>query len=117
MTAESDRYASRQDLQALADAHKQHVDQIRAVAAGHALLTDQMADITVTLKRQDAIIATNSSQLAKIVASVGENTELTRDIKDALAAGRFSVRAAKWLAGAAITGSASWLAIKDFFRP
>jgi len=88
---------------------------MRAVAAGHVQLVAQMSEITVTLHRQDGLIDENAEQLRKLLAASSETNGIVRDIRDAVTAGRVLRGVASWLAGAIITASAAWLAIKGVF--
>ena len=88
---------------------------MRAVAAGHVQLVAQMSEITVTLHRQDGLIDENAEQLRKLLAASSETNGIVRDIHDAVTAGRVLRGVASWLAGAIITASAAWLAVKGIF--
>ena len=49
-------------------------------------------------------------RVEKIERAVEENTELTRDIRDAVVAGRIATKVIKWLGAVAAAGSALWVA-------
>lgn len=46
----------------------------------------------------------------KIEREVAENTEITREIRDAVVAGRVATKVIKWLGAIAAAGSALWVA-------
>jgi beta-phosphoglucomutase-like phosphatase (HAD superfamily) len=91
--------------------------QIRVVAAGHAQLVNQISEVTVTLRRQDEKIAVNAGQLNLIQQAVAENTNLTRDVRDAITAGKVAGRLVRWMAATIVTLSAAWLAFKGLIKP
>jgi hypothetical protein len=105
------------DFAALVDLQQRQEAQIRVIAAGHVQLVDQISEITVTLRHQDERIAVNDMQLRRIETAVGENTELTRDIRDAITAGRVAGSLVRWMAATVVTLSAAWLALKGFWKP
>lgn len=86
--------------------------QVRIVAAGHAQLADQIANITLTLREQDRLIADNAQRMGGIADALKENTELTKGIRDAVTTGRVLRRLAVWLGGAAIVVAQWWDQIK-----
>lgn len=90
--------------------------QNRAFFLNHHTLTSQMAQLAITsdagVKRLDQM----DVRLSKLEAAVAENTDLTRDVRDAITAGRFAGKAVKLLAGAVITGVSAWLAIKGLWK-
>lgn len=51
-----------------------------------------------------------TARVGKIEVAVAENTELTRDIKDLLTAGKVMSKIIKWMGGLAAAGSAIWAA-------
>jgi len=51
-----------------------------------------------------------AARVVHIEKAVAENTDLTRDIRDALIAGRVMTKALKWLGAIAAAGSALWVA-------
>jgi hypothetical protein len=113
---------SRSDWAALVDLQAEQAAEIRVIKTGYTHLTQQLAEVTVTLHAQDRRIAENATQLASIAASVDANTKMTSealqmlgDVRDAVTAATVLSRVAKWAAGALITGSALWLAVKDIF--
>lgn len=52
-----------------------------------------------------------TSRVEKIEVAVAENTEITRDIRDAVVAGRVMARVIKWTGAVAAACSAIWVAI------
>jgi hypothetical protein len=50
------------------------------------------------------------ARVARLETAVAENTELTRDVRDMLTAGRVMVKAAKVAGAVAAAGSALWVA-------
>jgi hypothetical protein len=113
---------SHSDWAALVDLQREHAAEIRVIKTGYTHLTQQMAEITVTLHAQDRRIAENAQQLAGIASSVDTNTKMTgdaltmlADVRDAVTTATVLSKAAKWAAGAVITGAAVWLSIKDLF--
>ena len=72
------------DFAALVDLQQRQEAQIRVIASGHAQLVNQISEITVTLRHQDERIAVSATQLKRIESAVSENTDLTRDIRDAI---------------------------------
>lgn len=87
--------------------------QVRIVAAGHTQLVDQIADITVTLREQDRLIGVNASRMDSIDSALRENTALTRDIRDALIAGKLIKRAAIWVGVTALVVVQWWGQIRE----
>lgn len=87
--------------------------QVRIVAAGHTQLVDQIADITVTLREQDRLIGVNASRMDSIDSALRENTALTRDIRDALIAGKVIKRAAIWVGVTALVVVQWWGQIRE----
>lgn len=111
------------DWGALVDLQREHAAEIRVIKTGYNHLTQQMAEITVTLHAQDRRIAENATQLAAIGSSVEANTKMTgealhmlQDVRDAVTTATVLSRAGKYLAGIVLTGSAVWIAIKDFIN-
>lgn len=109
------------DWAALVDLQREHAAEIRVIKTGYTHLTQQMAEITVTLHAQDRRIAENAQQLAGIASSVDTNTKMTgdalsllQDVKDAVTTATVMTKVGKWLATLVLTGSALWIAIKDF---
>ena len=49
-------------------------------------------------------------RLANVEEAVRENTEITKDIRDAVVAGRVAAKLIKWLGAIAAAGSAIWIA-------
>ena len=47
---------------------------------------------------------------------MSENTDMTRDIKDNLRAGRLVLSTAKWISAAIISVAATWAAIKGLLK-
>lgn len=86
--------------------------QVRIVAAGHSQLVDQLANVTVTLREQDRRIEENVTRMQSLDVHLRENTELTKDIRDALVAGRVVKRLAIWGGGAALVVAQWWDQIK-----
>ena len=105
------------DFAALVDLQQRQEAQIRVIASGHAQLVNQISEITVTLRNQDERIAVSATQLKRIESAVSENTDLTRDIRDAITAGKVAGSLVKWLAAAVVTMSAAWVAMKGFWKP
>lgn len=50
------------------------------------------------------------NRVARLERAVAENTDITRDVRDMLTAGRVMVKAAKVLGAVAAAGSAMWIA-------
>ncbi len=69
----------------------------RMIAASNVQLVDQMADITLTLRRQDELIGRNASALNDITKSMKENTEMTRAIRDVVITARTGGKFVKWV--------------------
>jgi hypothetical protein len=105
------------DFAALMDMQQRQEAQIRVIASGHVQLVDQVAEITVTLRHQDERIAVSATQLKRIETAVGENTELTRDIRDAITASKVAGRLVTWAAAAVVTVSAAWVALRGIWKP
>jgi len=105
-------FVSTEAFDALLQRVGDHDAQIRVIASGHAQLHAQLSEVTVTLHRQDKWINEATASLASLNRAVAENTELTRDIKDTIVAGRVAGRLAKWAAGAVVTLAAAWSAFK-----
>ena len=63
----------------------------------------QLAEIRSRLDKSD-------QRFEKLEALVAENTEITKDIRDALTAGRVATKVVKWLGGLALGTSAIWAA-------
>lgn len=51
-----------------------------------------------------------TARVEHIEKAVAENTELTRDIRDAVVAGRIATKVIKWLGAVAAACSALWVA-------
>lgn len=51
-----------------------------------------------------------TTRVEHIERAVAENTDLTRDIRDAVVAGRVATKVIKWLGAVAAAGSALWVA-------
>jgi hypothetical protein len=51
------------------------------------------------------------ARVGRLEQAVAENTELTRDVRDMLTAGRVMVKAAKVAGALAAAGSALWIAV------
>lgn len=92
------------------------ITDFQDLVASHRRQEQQLRGITGTLDGQQSWINETTVSLKKITAAVEENTELTRDIKDAITAGKVAGSLMKWLAGAVVTGSAAWLALKGLFK-
>lgn len=103
----------REHLEQLTAMQTRLESQVRIVAAGHSQLVDQIADITVTLREQDRLIGVNASRMDSIDSALRENTELTRDIRDALIAGKVIKRAAMWIGVTALVVAQWWGQITD----
>lgn len=112
MPPDSGDYVSAQDFDALLQRVGGHDAQLRVIASGHAQLHAQLSEVTVTLHRQAAWINETTASLNRVNAAVAENTELTKDIKEAITAGKVASRMAKWMAGAVVTLAAAWSALK-----
>lgn len=65
-----------------------------------------MTDIDSMPGKLDAL----ATRVGRLETAMVENTEITRDIRDALVAGRVLSRAAKWLAGIVASVAAIWAA-------
>lgn len=111
------------DWASLVDLQREHAAEIRVIKTGYNHLTQQMAEITVTLHAQDRRIEENAKQLAAIAGNVETNTKMTgealsmlQDVRDAVTAASVLSKAGKYLAGMVLTGSAVWIAIKDFIN-
>jgi methyl-accepting chemotaxis protein len=120
-----------EQVRELRDGQRQQADELRGVTAGHRYLADQIADITVTLRHQDRRIEDNAQQLRtigtrveRIDAGIAENTELTRDIRDLVAAGRVTGKIGSavgkivgWASALVIAISSGWYAITHGPKP
>lgn len=114
---------SHSDWAALVDLQREHAAEIRVIKTGYNHLTQQMAEITVTLHAQDRRIAENATQLQAISDDVGatkkmagEQLSMLQDVKDAVTTATVLSRAGKYVAGLILTCSAVWLALKDFIN-
>lgn len=97
---------------------------VRILAQGHATLAEKMAEVTMTLRRQDERIDSNAEVLSSLQASSLGNAEMLRDIKDIVTAGRVTWRVSKavgsfikWGAGLVIAVSGAWFAITHGPKP
>jgi hypothetical protein len=90
--------------------------QNRAFVNSHHQLTAQMADIAMsndaTIKRLDRADA----RMSGIEIAVAENTNLTRDIRDAIIAARLTTRIVRWVAPLVVAAAGAWAAIKGWGR-
>lgn len=111
------------DWAELVEMHRDQAARIRVVEAGYRHITEQVAEITVTLHAQDKRIEENAKQLTAIGAALEANTRMTADalvmlkpIQEYVTTGTVLSRAGRWLAGLILTCSAVWIAIKDFIN-
>lgn len=88
---------------------------VRIVAAGHQLLAEQMAEITVSQHR-------SGQRLDKLSSDLADNTKLGRDIqsdvravRDVVITARTGGRFAKWLAPTLLAGAVSFGVIKGWW--
>lgn len=109
------------DWAELVEMHRDQNARIRIVEAGYRHITEQVAELTVTLHAQDKRIEENAQQLAAIGTGLQANTKMTgealvmlKTVQDYVTTGTVLSRAGRWLAGLILTCSALWLAIKDF---
>lgn len=79
-------------------------------------LTQQIAEVAVTLRRQDQIIADNSTRMDKLASAMQENTELTKDIRDLMTTGRTVRKLAVWAGGAMLVVAQFWDQIKTALK-
>ena len=71
--------------------------------------TDWMHNIEHRLGKGD-------ERMGRMESKIDENTDLTRDIRDALIAGKFTVKAIKLVGALSIAGSAIWAGAYQLFH-
>lgn len=57
-----------------------------------------------------------TKRVGKIEAQLEENTAVTKEIRDALIAGRFLARLVAWATPLVAIGAATWVWVKDHLR-
>lgn len=82
---------------------------VRIMAAGHVHLSNQLGELKAEQGSQRKRLDDTASAIDKLGKDVRENTDLTRDIRDAVITGRTMGRFAKWAAPtlAAAAGAAA----------
>lgn len=73
-------------------------------------LAARVTHLEATAQRIDARGGENAERIARIESAVAENTELTRDIRDVLIAGKVGGRFIKWFGGIVAGAAAVWAA-------
>lgn len=95
---------------------------MRIVAAGHAQLTEQLAEITVSQHRAEAQRQAQASRLDNVDAALAENSRLTaetlvaaRDIRDLMTTARTGGRLVRWAAPTLAAAGATWATLKGWW--
>lgn len=73
-------------------------------------LARRVTRLEETAQRIDARWGENAERIARIEKAVAENTDLTRDIRDVVVAGKVGGRLIKWAGGIAAGAAAMWAA-------
>lgn len=98
----------REQLSELTAAQARQEGQLRILHTGHQHLAQQLAEVAVTLHRRERESEQLSDRMGLIEGAVAENTALTKDIRDAVVAGRVLKRVAIWGGGAVLVISQWW---------
>lgn len=88
---------------------------VRIVAAGHQLLAEQMAEITVSQHRSGQRLDKISTELAANTATTREILEATRDLRDVVITARTGGKFARWLAPTLLAAAASIGVVKGWW--
>lgn len=95
---------------------------MRIVAAGHAQLTEQLAEITVSQHRAEAQRHADAARLDNVDAALAENSRLTaetlvatRDIRDLMTTARTGGRLVRWAAPTLAAAGATWATLKGWW--
>jgi len=80
---------------------------VRIVAAGHQLLAEQMAEITVSQHRSGQRLDKISTELADNSKTTREILGATRDLRDVVITARTGGKFARWLAPTLLAAAAS----------
>lgn len=98
----------REQLSELTAAQARQEGQLRILHTGHQHLAQQLAEVAVTLHRRERESEQLSDRMGLIEGAVAENTALTKDIRDAVVAGRVLKRVAIWGGGAVLVIAQWW---------
>lgn len=71
----------------------------------------QLDAIRMRLDNGEARFVKLEAGQADLKKAMAENTEITKDIRDAVTAGRVATKVVKWVGGLAIASSAIWASI------
>jgi hypothetical protein len=88
---------------------------VRIVAAGHQLLAEQMAEITVSQHRSGQRLDKISTELADNSKTTREILGATRDLRDVVITARTGGKFARWLAPTLVAGALSFGVIKGWW--
>jgi hypothetical protein len=102
---------------------------LRAVAAGHVQLTEQMSEITINQRRGEAQRAEQTQRLDDITAELAKNSKTTSeiltatlDLRDVVITAKTGGKFARWLAPTVVAVAAAlavfkgwWTAAVDWF--
>lgn len=95
---------------------------VRVIAAGHAQLVEQLAEITVSQHRAEAQRHAQSARLDNFDAALAENSRLTaetlvatRDIRDLMTTARTGGRLVRWAAPTLAAAGATWATLKGWW--
>lgn len=88
---------------------------VRIVAAGHQLLAEQMAEITVSQHRSGQRLDKISTELADNSKTTREILGATRDLRDVVITARTGGQFVRWLAPTLVAGAVSFGVIKGWW--
>lgn len=95
---------------------------MRMIASGHAQLTEQLAEITVSQHRAEAQRKAQAQRLDNFDAALADNSRLTaetlaaaRDIRDLITTARTGGRLVRWAAPTLAAAGATWATLKGWW--
>lgn len=97
-----------EQLSELTAAQARQESQLRLLHTGHQHLAQQLAEVAVTLHKRERESEQLSDRMGLIETAVHENTAVTKDIRDAVVAGRVLKRVAIWGGGTALVLAQWW---------
>lgn len=132
------------DWASLIDTLASQQTQIAVLQTGHRTIVDQIAQVTVTLRRQDdaiqnitdsvraqakasaevaatlqrqdLAIEANQLTMKSLSAALAENTQITKGIHEAIIAGRFLRKVGGWIAAGILAAAMWWDQIRTLLK-
>jgi hypothetical protein len=87
---------------------------VRILAASNVHLSNQLTELKQEQDKQRIVLNDTAAGMAKLATAVSENTDLTRDIRDALVTARTTSKFVRWLAPTILAAAAVLAAVKGW---